>query len=150
MQQFADDAIDWSGVQQAMDQADEHVRSHQPEWTILYRLIQLASFQLAPSQRRPPWGLVETVKPEVACSLIRDVFNPFAAAIPCSLLGWNGGAIPAIARHIDTQRAFDRLPILADALEEAGCTDADVLAHCRGPGPHVRGCWVVDWILGTE
>ena len=43
-----------------------------------------------------------------------------------------------------------RLPILADALEEAGCTDADMLAHCRGPGPHVRGCWVVDLVLGKE
>jgi hypothetical protein len=50
----------------------------------------------------------------------------------------------------DGGRALDRLPILADALEEAGCTDADILAHCRGPGPHVRGCWVVDLLLGKE
>jgi hypothetical protein len=48
---------------------------------------------------------------------------------------------------IYTDRAFDRLPILADALEEAGCTDAAILEHCRGPGPHVRGCWVVDLLL---
>jgi hypothetical protein len=41
-----------------------------------------------------------------------------------------------------------RLAILADALEEAGCTDADVLGHLRGPGPHVRGCWAVDLLLG--
>ncbi len=41
-------------------------------------------------------------------------------------------------------------PILADALEEAGCTDAAILDHCRGPGPHVRGCWVVDLILGKS
>ena len=47
-------------------------------------------------------------------------------------------------------RAFDRLPILADALEDAGCDNADVLAHCRGEGPHVRGCWVVDLILGKQ
>lgn len=43
-----------------------------------------------------------------------------------------------------------RLAILADALEEAGCTDADILSHCRSPGPHVRGCWVVDLILGKK
>jgi hypothetical protein len=55
-----------------------------------------------------------------------------------------------IAKSIYTSRAFDRLPILADALEEAGCADADILAHCRGPGPHVRGCWVVDLLLGKE
>jgi hypothetical protein len=46
--------------------------------------------------------------------------------------------------------AFDRLSILADALEEAGCTDTDILDHCRGPGPHVRGCWVVDKLLGKD
>jgi hypothetical protein len=43
-----------------------------------------------------------------------------------------------------------RLAILADALEESGCTDADMLGHFRGPGPHVRGCWVVDLLLGKE
>jgi hypothetical protein len=53
-----------------------------------------------------------------------------------------------VGESIYADRAFDRLPILADALEEAGCTDADILAHCRGPGPHARGCWVVDLILG--
>ena len=44
----------------------------------------------------------------------------------------------------------DRLAILADALEDAGCTNADVLDHCRGAGPHVRGCWVVDLLLGKS
>jgi hypothetical protein len=43
-----------------------------------------------------------------------------------------------------------RVQVLADGLEEAGCTDSDILAHCRGPGPHVRGCWVVDLLLGKE
>jgi hypothetical protein len=43
-----------------------------------------------------------------------------------------------------------RLAVLADALEDAGCTDAEILSHCRSPGPHVRGCWVVDEILGKK
>jgi hypothetical protein len=47
-------------------------------------------------------------------------------------------------------RDFGALPILADALQDAGCDSADVLDHCRGPGPHVRGCWVVDRVLGKE
>jgi hypothetical protein len=47
-------------------------------------------------------------------------------------------------------RDFTDMPILADALEEAGCTDSNILMHCRGPGPHVRGCWVVDLLLGKE
>jgi hypothetical protein len=58
--------------------------------------------------------------------------------------------VDRLASHIYDSRAFDRLPILADALEEAGCKDAEILAHCRGPGPHVRGCWVVDLVLGKE
>ena len=55
-----------------------------------------------------------------------------------------------IAQAIYDKRAFDRMPILADALEDAGCDNADILAHCRGPNEHVRGCWVVDLILGKQ
>jgi hypothetical protein len=45
---------------------------------------------------------------------------------------------------------FADLPILADALEDAGCTEAAVLAHCRGGGEHVRGCWAVDLLTGRQ
>jgi len=55
-----------------------------------------------------------------------------------------------LARTIYEDRAFDRLPILADALEETGCDNADVLNHLRGDGLHMRGCWVVDLVLGRE
>jgi hypothetical protein len=47
-------------------------------------------------------------------------------------------------------REFSAMPILADALQDAGCDCDDILSHCRGPGPHVRGCWVVDLVLGKE
>jgi hypothetical protein len=63
---------------------------------------------------------------------------------------WNDATIPRLARGIYAEEAFDRLPILADALEDAGCSDAALLQHLRGPGPHVRGCWVLDLILGRE
>ena len=63
-------------------------------------------------------------------------------------LAWNGGTVPRIAQAIYAERAFDRLPVLADALEDAGCANADVLAHCRSGGEHVRGCWVIDLLLG--
>jgi hypothetical protein len=53
-----------------------------------------------------------------------------------------------IAQRIYDERAFADLPILADALEEAGCSSTELLAHCRHPGPHARGCWAVDLILG--
>ena len=65
-------------------------------------------------------------------------------------LRWNDGTIPKIAQGIYEERAFDRLPILHDALLDAGCDDEDLLAHCRGAGPHVRGCWVIDLILGKS
>jgi predicted component of type VI protein secretion system len=65
-------------------------------------------------------------------------------------LDWNDKTVRKIAQAINNDQAFDRLPILADALEEAGCTDPAILDHCRGPGPHVRGCWVVDLLLGKE
>ena len=53
-----------------------------------------------------------------------------------------------IATGIYDDRAFERMPILADALQEGGCDHADILTHCREPGTHVRGCWVVDLVLG--
>ncbi|MBN9522996.1 hypothetical protein J0H58_31535 [bacterium] len=80
-------------------------------------------------------------------ALLRDILgNPFrpVAFDPT----WRTEAVVALARGVYDDRAFDRLPVLADALEDAGCADADVLTHCRGDGPHVRGCWVVDLILG--
>ena len=65
-------------------------------------------------------------------------------------LAWNGGIMPRMAQAIYDERRFRNMPILADALEDAGCDNEDILAHCRGPGPHVRGCWVIDLLLGKE
>jgi hypothetical protein len=58
--------------------------------------------------------------------------------------------VPKLARSIYDTRDFDRLAVLADALEDAGCTDAELLGHLRGPGPHVRGCWALDKVLGKS
>jgi hypothetical protein len=84
--------------------------------------------------------------------IARDIFgNPFRpVTVHPDWLTWNDGTVPKLAQTIYDDRRFDLLPILADALEEAGCDSADILAHCRGPGPHVRGCWVVDLLLGKE
>lgn len=80
-------------------------------------------------------------------AIISDIFgNPFR---PITLdPSWRTEVVTTLARGIYADRAFDRLPILADALQEAGCDNADVLTHCRGDGPHARGCWVVDQLLG--
>src|SRR5262249_4358937 len=72
--------------------------------------------------------------------------NPFrpAACDPA----WRTPTVRRLAEAIYDERAFDRLPILADAVEESGCTNADLLGHLRGEGPHTRGCWALDAILG--
>ena len=82
--------------------------------------------------------------------LLRDLFGyPFRrVAIDPSWLEWNNGTVVKMAQAVYEERAFDRLPVLADALEEVGCADADLLGHLRGPGPQVRGCWAIDLLLG--
>ena len=62
--------------------------------------------------------------------------------------GWRTSTVLALARGMYESRDFGAMPILADALQDAGCDSDDILNHCRGPGPHVRGCWVVDLVLG--
>lgn len=84
--------------------------------------------------------------------LFRDIFgNPFRfVVVDPAWLAWNKQTIPSIAQGIYDEHAFDRMPILGDALEEAGCNNADILNHCHGSEPHARGCWVVDMILGKK
>jgi hypothetical protein len=63
-------------------------------------------------------------------------------------LSWRTDTALALARQMHESSDFSAMPILADALQDAGCENADILDHCRGLGPHVRGCWVVDLVLG--
>ena len=96
--------------------------------------------------------------PEYA-QLLRDVVgNPFRPVVLSpAWLTWSDGIVVRLARSAYDERKLPegtldngRLAILADALEEAGCSDADILGHLRGPGPHVRGCWPVDLCLGKS
>jgi hypothetical protein len=99
------------------------------------------------------WGKTQS-------DLLRDIFgNPFRPVLiefgnpfhPATVdPSWLTPAVVVLAKTIYDERAFARLPVLADALEEAGCNNADILAHCRQPGEHVLGCWVVDLMLGKE
>lgn len=83
--------------------------------------------------------------------LLADVLlAPTSATVSPTWLTWNGGTVADLARSSYDERTFDRLPILADALEDAGCHDVAILSHLRGPGPHVRGCWAVDLLLGKQ
>jgi hypothetical protein len=105
---------------------------------------------LAHDQHLPPTNPHRHVA-ELAAQvrLMYDVFgNPFrpVAFDPA----WRTSTAVGLARTMYESRDFAAMPILADALEEAGCSSADILAHCRGDGPHVRGCWVVDMVLGKS
>jgi hypothetical protein len=92
---------------------------------------------------------VRRPSPDIWCVLIRDIFgNPFR---PVTFdPRWRTSDSVGLATGIYEDRAFDRLPILADALIDSGCDDEQVLRHCRSAGPHVRGCHVVDWVLAKE
>jgi hypothetical protein len=99
----------------------------------------------------------EATEQESQCRLLREIFgNPFRpVALAPTVLAWNDSTVARLAEAAYDQRHLPagtldngRLVVLADALEEACCTDADILDHLRGPGPHVRGCWPVDLCLG--
>jgi hypothetical protein len=90
--------------------------------------------------------------------LLRDIFgNPFqpealarARSAIRTALAWQGGTVVQLARAIYEERRFEDMPVLADALEEAGCTDVEILRHCRSPGEHAPGCWALDLLLERE
>ena len=86
----------------------------------------------------------------VQCHLIRDLFPFTLRNLPKLKKRWRTDTTTAIARQMYDSRDFGPMPILADALQDAGCDNGDILAHCRSDGPHVRGCWAVDLVLGNE
>lgn len=81
--------------------------------------------------------------------VLRDIV-PNPNADPSVSASWKTDDVIAIAKRIYQQYRFEDVPILADALEEAGCDDEKILDHCRTEDTHVRGCWVVDLVLGKE
>ena len=123
-----------------------------------------AAAKRRPKGPPPGWlswyGLPEDLYARSEHSARKAVEAAHAALLRC-LLGdrfravapdwaWRTSTVLNLARGTYADRAFDRLPILADALADAGCEGTAILEHCRGPGPHARGCWVVDLLLGKE
>lgn len=98
-------------------------------------------------------GLPEAEVNAGQSAMLRDVLGPLPfrpVTVHPSVLGWDNGTVVRQAQAIYSARRFGALLTLADALEEAGCTDSEVLGHCRAAGPHVRGCWVIDLLLGRK
>lgn len=107
------------------------------------RVMQAQSWAAAASTDRHAEGAAQA-------NLLRDIFgNPFR---PMTLdPQWRESTVVALAQQMYESRDFSAMPILADALQDAGCDNDDILTHCRDAnGVHVRGCWVVDLVLGKE
>lgn len=134
-----DDAIPPAEVADnwAVVSADDEVLDPEEDFALLTATI-AASAARHPDRERASQG-----------SLAHDIFgNPFRPVTEDpTYLTRN---VTDLAEAIYSDRTFDRLPILADVLEDAGCTNQDILAHCRSGGEHFRGCWVLDLLLGKN
>jgi hypothetical protein len=134
-------------VEEAQDAMEALVTPDTPGAGSSLRIISGGMGGVKKLLNNPKWGGARAIEALAQCALVREIFgNPFRP--PAIDPGRLGRDAPAIARSIYDDRAFDRLPNLADALDEAGCVDAEILGHCRSEGDHVRGCWVVDAVLG--
>lgn len=78
--------------------------------------------------------------------MLREIFHPFRDGRDPRI--WRTRLVRQLAQGIIEEQAYDRMGILADALEDDGCSDDQLLAHCREPGKHVRGCWALDYVMG--
>jgi hypothetical protein len=101
---------------------------------------------LSAGDRDPKWcDLLQAM-----CKILRDIWrNPFRE-LPALRKFWRTDTAVSLAGQMYESSDFSAMPILADALQDAGCEVAEVLGHCRGPGPHVRGCWCVDLLLNKS
>jgi hypothetical protein len=138
-------------VSEKQRQVDEHKwaqpQSEQPFWFAVSSLCEMDGWQAAEDSSAPMSD--HPLLKATATNILRCVFgNPFR---PVTIEpSWLTSDVRTLAEGIYQERAFDRMPILADALQDAGCDNDDILNHCRQPGEHVRGCWVVDLILGKS
>jgi hypothetical protein len=142
---------DW---EEAIDEGLDTVLTGREPLGRLICLFGAFTFLTPPTAER--WALmVARPRPEpyptlpAQAALLRDIFgDPFRpVAVEPS---WLSTTAVALARHMYESRDFSSMPILADALADAGCPDGDVLEHCRGPNNHVRGCHVVDSVLNRS
>jgi hypothetical protein len=170
-ERFADERASLSELEKAREAVEESVRNAQYTWCLgvergsdsflaaaraaeTGRHREAANYarQLAEALNSPRQRAAAEEASASQCHLIRDVFgNPFRPVVgEQAWLSQKEGTVRRIAQAIYDERRFSDLPILADALEEADCSEPAILSHCRSAGEHVRGCWVVDLLLGKE
>jgi len=95
------------------------------------------------------WQAAIQAEEATQAELVREVFGNVCRPIEFDP-AWRSAGVAGLARAIEESGDFDGMPALGDALEEAGCARPEILDHCRSPGGHVRGCWVVDAVLGIR
>jgi hypothetical protein len=151
-ERYADGCATDEDLGEALRGADA-VTGYFPAWFEKdLRVTNAATLTSFPEAFRAAWQVgrfVSDASPNVGGAIVREIFgNPFR---PVKFdAAWRTDTAVALAEQMYESRDFGAMPILADALQDAGCEDEQLLGHCRGPGPHVRGCWVVDLVLGKE
>lgn len=156
---FADGQATWEEVLAAAQQAPQGKVRGGP--SISWNPVHLPPLSQADRATR---GLALENAGEAVWKVVREGGNLLGSA-PCNLLRgivgnpfrpgtfnpvWQTPEVVALSKAIYDERSFDRLPVLADVLEEAGCQAPQILGHCRQPGVHARGCWVLDLVLGRK
>jgi hypothetical protein len=115
-------------------------------------LARAALFQAADDYSLEKFQLLQNAEQARQADMLRDVVgNPWRSpSVDPAWLAWNDRCAERLARGIYDEHRYARLPVLHDALLDAGCNDEAILAHCRTPDGHVRGCWAIDLLLGKE
>ncbi|MFO0797835.1 MAG: hypothetical protein U0804_10175 [Gemmataceae bacterium] len=161
-----------AGLAPILDVAERYAdgRADRPEFLAARRAVRavnrLRIDEFTPARRILLWVVDDSREAQsMAMTMTRELSGPGGGAAECALSrcafgnpfravafdpAWRTEAVVGLATGIAADRAFDRLPVLADALEDAGCADPDVLGHCRGTGLHALCCWVIDGLLGKS
>ncbi len=112
-----------------------------------------AAFVVGKAEGSPSFNAGRDVERAAQANLLRDIFGPLPfrpVTVHPHTLAWNDRLVVRLSQAIYDERRWGDMPILSDALLDAGCDDDEVLAHCRSGGEHVRGCWVIDLLLGKQ
>jgi hypothetical protein len=93
------------------------------------------------------WAEARAAELAAQAALLRDLFGPLPFRPVSVAASWRTPAVVGLARAIEQEQDYGLMPVLADALMDADCSDPDLLDHLRGPEPHLRGCWLLDLLL---
>ena len=164
VEQYNNRQVEWEEVSQSLTKWHARLVNLRCEWeTLSFPAIIRAAAMLGELANNRSSAIVHSCHPVLtmlygadydssgqAADLLRCVLGNLFQPKP-NPLTWKTTSVCDLAKSQYITRTFNAMPILADALEEAGCDHAEVLAHCRDPAlTHVRGCWVVDLVLGKN